>query len=289
MIKVIASDMDGTLLDVDHRLNHRTAEAIRKAYRAGIRFILATGREFQGAIRALAGEEIVCDYILNSGAEVRNEKQEVLFSKVMNPEDCRAVYEILKNYQVSYLFSAYGADYCIGDEQEIEKNIIEHIYTFNQSIPLEKIKESETYQTLMEKTVAVENFDELVKKGDRLRKVFIFSNNLEELGKLKNELKKLPNVDVSSSFYNNLEVTDISAQKGPVLKAYIESLGYTMDEVMVFGDSLNDYSMMSMDFGATVAMGNADEEIKKAAKYVTKSNAEDGVAYTIEELLKMHR
>ena len=61
-----------------------------------------------------------------------------------------------------------------------------------------------------------------------------------------------------------------------------------MDEVMVLGDSLNDYSMMEMDFGATIAMANADEEIKKVAKYMTKSNQEDGVAYVIDEMLKMY-
>ena len=76
------------------------------------------------------------------------------------------------------------------------------------------------------------------------------------------------------------------AQKGPVLKAYIESLGYTMDEVMVLGDSTNDFSMLSMDFGATVAMGNAMPEVKEAAKYVTRTNQEGGVAYTIDCLLK---
>ena len=59
-----------------------------------------------------------------------------------------------------------------------------------------------------------------------------------------------------------------------------------MDEIMVFGDSLNDYSMLSMDFGATIAMENADAEVKKVCKYITKSNEEDGVAYAIEELLK---
>ena len=61
-----------------------------------------------------------------------------------------------------------------------------------------------------------------------------------------------------------------------------------MDEVMVFGDSMNDYSMMEMNFGATVAMANADEEIKRIAKYETKSNEEDGVAYAILEMLKMY-
>ena len=95
------------------------------------------------------------------------------------------------------------------------------------------------------------------------------------------------NIAVASSFANNLEITDVNAQKGPVLKAYIESLGYSMDEVMVFGDSMNDYSMLSMDFGATIAMDNADEKLKTVAKYVTKSNVEDGVAYTIDKLLEM--
>ena len=78
----------------------------------------------------------------------------------------------------------------------------------------------------------------------------------------------------------------MEAQKGPVLKEYIEALGYTMDEVMVLGDSLNDYSMISMDFGATVAMENAVPEIKKAAKNITKSNNEFGVAYAIDQVLE---
>ena len=79
------------------------------------------------------------------------------------------------------------------------------------------------------------------------------------------------------------------AQKGPVLKQYIESLGYKMDEVMVLGDSMNDYSMLSMNFGATVAMENGNPEIKEISKYVTKSNEEFGVAYTIEKLLEHYR
>ena len=95
-----------------------------------------------------------------------------------------------------------------------------------------------------------------------------------------------PELAVASSFILNQEVTEVRAQKGPVLKEYIESLGYTMDEVMVLGDSLNDYSMISMDFGATVAMENAVPEIKKAAKYITKSNNEFGVAYAIDQVLE---
>ena len=81
----------------------------------------------------------------------------------------------------------------------------------------------------------------------------------------------------------------MEAQKGPVLKQYIESLGYSMEEVMVLGDSLNDYSMLSMDFGATVAMENAVPEIQKVAKYITKSNEEFGVAHAIRKVLSVQK
>ena len=113
-----------------------------------------------------------------------------------------------------------------------------------------------------------------------------FAADVEQLEKLSDELRANPAVAVASSFIYNQEVTAVEAQKGPVLKEYIEALGYTMDEVMVLGDSLNDYSMISMDFGATVAMENAVPEIKKAAKYITKSNNEFGVAYAIDQVLE---
>lgn len=286
MIKVIVSDLDGTLLDCDHRLNHKTAETIRKACASGLRFIIATGRNFEGTMHALAGEEIVCDYIVSSGAELRNSEKKILFSNFMRTEDCERAYEIAKKYNISYVFCANGDDYCIGDEEEMERNMIEHIHTFNQSIPMDKLKESETYQNLIKKTKLVPDFKELERREVKITKVFAFSSDLEMLGRIKQEFRKIPELAVSSSFYNNLEITDVRAQKGPVLKEYIESLGYTMDEVMVFGDSLNDYSMLSMDFGATIAMENADPEVKKVCKYITRSNEEDGVAYVIEELLK---
>ncbi len=286
MIKVIASDMDGTLLDVDHQLNHKTAETVRKACAAGIRFIIATGREYFGMMRALGGEELVCDYILNSGSEVRNSKQEILFSKVMNPEDCRAANQVLEAYEIGYVLCSYDYDYFIGTEEEMEEAVVEHIHTFDHTLPIETIKDTEIYHRIRNSTIAVPSFDALMEQEQRIRKIFVFSDDIDKLQMLKNELRQLPNLYISGSFYNNVEITDIDAQKGPVLKNYIESLGYTMDEVMVFGDSHNDLSMLAMDFGATVAMDNADPEVKAVCKYVTKSNGENGVAYAIEELLK---
>ena len=125
---------------------------------------------------------------------------------------------------------------------------------------------SPLYRRIVENTKIISEFQELEESQVSVYKVFLYSNDLEMLARISKKLEKNKKLAVASSFKTNLEITAVEAQKGPVLKQYIESLGYTMDEVMVLGDSLNDYSMISMDFGATVAMENAVPEIKKAAK-----------------------
>ena len=80
MIKVIASDMDGTLLGDNHKVAPETVEAIREAQAAGIRFMIATGRSYNGAMEELKGLDLGCDFIVGSGAEIRNPKGEILKS-----------------------------------------------------------------------------------------------------------------------------------------------------------------------------------------------------------------
>ena len=286
LIKVIASDLDGTLLNENHTLSERTIEAIHKAQEKGIRFMIATGRSFQQAMTAFENVNVVCDYIVSSGGEVRNPKKEILFSKYMKLEDYKSVYDILKQYELVFLFNSNELDYGIGNSEEMEEKMLEQFHIFHQTMPKEGIKENPLFKQMLEKTVAVPDFETLCSMNPQIVKMIAFSENVDMLKEIKQKLQSNSNLAVVSSFSNNLEITDVTAQKGPVVKKYIESLGYSMDEVMVFGDSLNDYSMLSMDFGATVAMENADSELKKVAKYITKSNIDDGVAYTIEKLLE---
>lgn len=288
MIKVIATDMDGTLLGEDHRLDQETLAAIHKAQAAGIRFMLATGRNYEGAIHALGSfhSQLTCDYLVGSGAEVRNPQKEIVSRQIMEYELCEEIFEKLKKYPVSVIFCTDGCDYQVGTPEEVEEGMLVHLELFYENMTRAEILESESYRNMKEKTRVLRSFSEVKTLKLPIFKYFIFSEDVEMLEKIKAELEPDDRIAVASSFATNLEITDVRAQKGPVLKEYIESLGYTMDEVMVFGDSLNDYSMLKMDFGATVAMENADPEVKAVAKYVTKANTEHGVAYTIEKLLE---
>lgn len=286
MIKVIASDMDGTLLGDDHKLAPETLAAIKRACGAGIRFMIATGRNFPGAMAELKGTGLVCDYIVGSGAEVRDPLQQVVCVHPIRMELCREIYKELNEYPISVIFCTDRNDYQIGTPEEIEESILLQMHLFFSDLPREELPRTKTYQRIVASTKRVADMDALEAEKIPVYKLFLYSEDIGMLSELKQKLEKNRGIAVASSFPTNLEITDVRAQKGPVLKEYIESLGYTMDEVMALGDSLNDLSMLEMDFGATVAMANADPEVKKAAKYITKSNQELGVAYAIDELLK---
>lgn len=286
MIKVIASDMDGTLLGDNHKVAPETVEAIREAQAAGIRFMIATGRSYNGAMEELKDLDLGCDFIVGSGAEVRNPKGEILKSIGFTYEVCNEVAKVLEEYPISVLYCAGPYEYRVGTPEEVEESIVRQIQLFHLSECRDQIEQSELYKRVKASSRRIDSVDELEKQGIIIHKIFLFTGDLEMLDKIKRRLMQNPELAVASSFYNNLEITVKGAEKGPAIQEYIESLGYTKDEVMVFGDSLNDYSMLSMDFGATVAMENADDEVKQVSKYVTKSNKDLGVAYTIHELLK---
>lgn len=287
MIKVIASDMDGTLLGDDHKLAPQTVQAIRRACGAGIRFMVATGRDMNGVLQELDGTGLVCDYIVGSGAEVRDPQQNIISRVQMDTGMCGEIYDVLRQYPVSTIFMTGECDYSIGTPETLEEDLRKNLQVFFSDLTMEEILKTEMYRHMKESTRIIPDFQAL--KEINVYKIFVFCCDTEVLGEIDRRLQKDERLAVASSFVNNLEITDARAQKGPVLKSYIESLGYTMDEVMAFGDSMNDYSMLSMDFGATVAMGNSEPEIIKAAKYVTKSNEEYGVAYAIEEMLNRRK
>ena len=289
MIKVIASDMDGTLLGDDHKPAPETLAAVQRACDSGIRFMIATGRNFPGAMAELKECGLVCDYIVSSGAEVRNPRQQVVAVHPISMELCRTIYEEIKDYPISVTFCTDGNDYKIGTPEEIEESLMLQMHLFFSDLPREELVQTETYQRIIRSTKTVSDMDELEAAKVPIYKLFLYSEDKGMLGELKQRLEQNKEIAVASSFPTNLEITDVRAQKGPVLKEYIESLGYTMDEVMALGDSLNDLSMIEMDFGATVAMANAEPEVKDAAKYITKSNTEFGVAYAIDRLLENQR
>lgn len=247
MIRVIASDMDGTLLGTDHRPTSENIKAIREARRKGIDFVVVTSRSFPGIEDGLKRSGLINGYVLNGGAEVRSGDGGLRESIPMGKKQCIYVGKRILSLPVTLTVSAGEQDFVIRDERALS-NVL--------------ASEKPVY------------------------KMYICAEDRNVLGKIRHSLRDSREISVTSSYMNNLEITDVKAQKGPVLEQYLTGLGYDMEEIMVIGDSLNDHSMFSLDFGLKVAMGNAVPELKRIATYVTKTNDESGAAYAIREMMK---
>lgn len=277
--------MDGTLLNQKHDISEQSLDAIQKLYEADIRLIISTGRHYIGAMSTLEKYNLKCDYIVASGAEVRNQEAKVLKQVPMDESRFEDILDRIKDFPIAVRFCSDEYDYVIGTEDEVKESMLLEASYFFKVGSLEEIEASPEFQKRLASVKCISTVDDLRKQKVSIYKIFIFAYDEDIIHEMDKALSDVEGIVSASSFSSNLELTHIEAQKGIALKEYIEQLGLSMDEIMVLGDSMNDYSMLSMDFGATVAMENAMEKIKKVCKYMTKSNVEEGFAYAVEKML----
>lgn len=113
-------------------------------------------------------------------------------------------------------------------------------------------------------------------------KIGAFFDDDHQLEIVRTEIEKLPGIEITSSDELNIEMMQAGTSKASGLSLLAQELGISLDEVMCFGDSYNDVEMFKV-CGTAVAMGNANDAVKKVATYVTATNDEDGVARAIEK------
>ncbi|SHJ47430.1 Cof-type HAD-IIB family hydrolase [Hespellia stercorisuis] len=285
MIKLIASDLDGTLLNGEHKISETTKAAIKRAKEQGIEFMVSTGRNYSMTKDVMAEAGMRCAGIMSSGAEVWSEDGRLVRKTPLTAASLIGITEMADKYPVAVRLFTREGDFMVGTYEEMVDSMIEDFKFFRKTDSTEEIQSDPMFIRLLDNMQNVDSVETLIKNNTFVYKVFIFSSNLEVIEQLKKDLEHVDGIASAASSESNIEVTDIRAQKGLVLKEIMEERGYTMDEVMVLGDSLNDYSMISMDYGVTVAMGNAIDELKAVAKYIAKTNVENGVADVIDRVL----
>ena len=280
LIKVIASDMDGTLLNSQHDITEENVKAILKAKELGAHFIVATGRMYDGVKPFMDKHGIKCEYILMNGAEFRNENGELVESISMDKRKIKDILNILcKEDLIVELYTDEGS-YTTSTKEEALKEMVYRVQNFEKvqdyDKALEIAKEHEHFKTLK----YIDDIDKFIESRIEIRKIITFSNDVEVINKTKVELNNIGGLAVLSSFITNIEITDERAQKGYILKKVTEKMGIKNEEVIAFGDSFNDYSLFT-EFEKAYAMENAIPEIKEIAKNITDTNDNSGVAKAI--------
>ncbi|MDF2612892.1 MAG: Cof-like hydrolase [Clostridia bacterium] len=265
MYKLIAVDMDGTLLKEDKTISDRTKQAICKAKQKGVKVVLASGRPIEGLERYLEELGLLTeqDYVLSfNGSVVQNAKtKEVIRKNILTGKDLAYLYDISKQIQVNiHAFSNKG---CITPKMS---------------------KYSELEGTINDIPVLEMKYEEVLEDEDIIKIMMVDEPDLleEAIKKLPQEVYEKYTVVRSAPYF--LEFLNKDSSKGVGVSALIDYLGIKKEHVICIGDAGNDLDMIQFA-GLGVAMGNAFEEVKAAADYVTKNNQEDGVAHVIQKFV----
>lgn len=285
MIRLFASDMDGTLLNNNGYISRYTADTIRKLQKCGIEFIVNTGREYRSAKKELDAANISCDLICCSGA--------CTYDRFGNPYN---IFSIPKSTvkKILAIFKRHGAFADISTE--LGKCSIENpqtllSYYYNEVFPAVKrenkiyFKNEQDFKQMTDSVHYFEHADSLLKSDVPIYKISTTFFDSKKTSALRSEIEEIPGLHIASTASTDLEISDEKAQKGYALLRYAHQKSVDPSEILAIGDSENDASMLSLNLGKTVAMANADPKIIKMCSAQTLSNAEDGVAVLMEGLI----
>ena len=277
-IKIIALDLDGTLLDSQKRLSEANRAALEEAAAKGVHIVPTTGRFFGMMPQAVRDLPFVRYAITINGAQVYDRETDTAIVREEIPLDMALdIIRLLEGYDVIY--DCYRSNWgwmseslqAKAEDYATDAHYLKMVREFRNPVP--ELKE------YLESTAA---------EGD-VQKVMLFARNTpgsESVTKAITEAvtARFPSIKVTSSTWNNLELNIATAHKGNSLKRFAEHLGYTLDNCMALGDGTNDLSMIEAA-GLGIAMSNAHPLVLAAADHVTVSNDEDGVAKAIRDFV----
>jgi len=271
MYKMMAIDLDGTLLNSNKEISKQNKKYIKLAQEKGIRVLICSGRIYPGA-KVFAHQLSIEDpLIVCNGAVIRDVKSEkVYYSNMLSKEDCNKVVDILNKEDI--YFHTY-----IDDVMYAEKLDYSALYYM--------LKSKDLRSDFCIDVKVVESVKEVIaKKNSKPSKIVVMSSESKDLSKVRNIVEDISTVEVVSSNYDNFEVLNLGVSKGNALEIISRMFSIRKEEIIAVGDNENDYSMLEYA-GFSVAMGNSEERIKDICDFVTRSNDESGVAYAIKKFV----
>lgn len=272
-IRLIAMDLDGTLLTTDKRLTERNRHAMEKAAEAGIFIVPATGRIYSGLPEEIKGLPFIRYLILANGAAVYDrEEDRVLYRAEIPRETALDVMTWLDGFPVIYDCYQDGQAYMTAEMlKKVDRYAPSPIY-LKMILALRK---------------PVPDLKERIRTEESaVQKIQAFCKTVKtQMLVMEKTAERFPQLAVTSSIARNIEINDGRANKGAALQALCEYLGIGTEAAAAFGDGSNDLSMIRAA-GTGVAMENGVQEVKDTADRIAPGNDEDGVGRMIEEIIK---
>lgn len=261
-VQLVVSDVDGTLLDDNKELTPGAPGAVQRLYRAGIRFTIASARPPRMVRDLVSKLQVREPFACFNGALYMDPNEVVLQELRMAPEAAQPVADFIVRH---------GFDLWVWTDTDW--------YVSNPTGP--HVAHHEDQMGRKATLLPTRNVSQF-----KVLKLVGVSENHEALAQAEAELKEPGSSSISatrsSPYY--LDVTDARANKGEVIVNLSKMLGIPAERIATIGD-MNTDTLMFCKSGISIAMGNATDDVKAQAKYVTKSNEENGFAYAMDHFV----
>ena len=269
-IRIIALDLDGTLLNSNKELTERNYRALEAAAARGIEIVPTTGRFYDAMPQVIRDLPFVNYAITINGAQVAHVRTgDVLYRAEIPWRQAVEIMSVLDTLPVVYDCFMDNAAFMTAalkeriDECTDDPHYRKMVRELRQSVP-----ELKAFIT---------------KRGQDVQKSQFFTMDMALRQRMLNELpRRFPGIITTAALLHNVEINHERANKGAAVLALAEHLGCGAENVMAFGDGLNDLSMIRAA-GTGVVMANAFDEVKRYADYITDDCDHDGVAAAIEK------
>ncbi len=261
MIRLLVTDLDGTLLEKGDQVSKANVEAVQQAVAAGITVSIATGRMYRAALPVARTLNINVPIVTYNGALIKRVSGEVIYESTIAPDIVRDVVDFAR--EKGWYLQSYNDDALYFAE-----------YT-------EESRGYEAAQLLAGQTVGWAGLKE---HSDHVYKLLFITSGAEETEERIRFFRAAfgDRIAAVRSNPNYMEINRPDATKATGVKRLAEALGVSLSETLVIGDSYNDLPMMEVA-GTAIAMGNAEDRVKELADAVTTACAEDGFAAAVKK------
>lgn len=288
MLKLVAIDLDGTMLNQYGIVTQKTKNSIKKAQENGIEIMIASGRPID-SVKTISKEIGSENYFISGNGSIIYDikKDEIIYENVLKKQKAL---EIIKICEENSIF------YNVYTEKEIIAKNLQYNVLYYHKENLTKSEEDKTHVNIVE-----DIYDYIEKTDSKVLKVMICDKHQTIFNAIMRKLKEVDDIEVLEVSHMSRKIirqgteeipieyfyTEISAKnvdKWTALEFLKEKLQISSDEIVAIGDNVNDKKMIEKS-GYGIAMGQSAQQIKEIADYVTDSNVDDGVANALDKLV----
>lgn len=261
MDKIVFCDVDGTLLNSEHKITPLTEKAIKELKKSGIPFVIVSARSPSGIYPILREYGFKCPIVSYSGALILDEENNVLFHKGIDKPNAKRIIDFIEKNHFDMSWCAYSLDEWIVKDKNDPRIVRE--------------------ETIVRANATQGSIDSIT--DHEVNKILCICNPMKIL-EIEEKLKEaFPNYSIVKSSDILLEIMENGISKADAIKKLCSIWDIPLENAIAFGDNYNDVEMLeSVGFG--FLMGNAPDELKKRIKMHTCDNNHDGIYYALLEM-----